>query len=291
MKNIDMKIYSAWLFLGVLFLTLQSNAQSRIPQLGVATSRMNDSVLHAAGFYYIEESVQKLLSPAIPEDTFLLNIAQIKRMQCKVQTCNVFFPREIRLTGPAVDEKRVLTYVQQVMERAKKAGIKLIVLGSGEARKLPDNYNRDTATHQFIALCRKMAVVAGKYNIVIAIENLNTTETNFVTTLADANAIVTAVHHPNFKLTADIYHMLKEHESPEELKKAKNNLVHCHIAEREARTAPGATGNDVDAYIAALGSIQYTGRITLECRWENMALQGKPTLDYLNNQIKLAYKL
>lgn len=286
-----MKNYSGLIFLALFLCVLQSNAQVKVPQVGVATSRTNDSLLHAAGYDYIEENVQKLLSPAIPEDTFRVHLAQLKKMQCKVQACNVFFPGEIRLTGNNVNEQQVLTYVDGVMARAKRAGIGLIVLGSGGSRRLPDNYNKDSATLQFIGLCRKIAVVAGKYDCVIAIENLNSTETNFVNTLEEANNIVTAVHHPNFKLTADIYHMLKEHESPDMIKKAAKNLVHCHIAEREKRTAPGSTGNDVTPYIAALASIHYTGRISLECRWENMSQQVKPTLDYMHDQIKTAYKL
>ncbi|QHS62991.1 sugar phosphate isomerase/epimerase family protein [Chitinophaga agri] len=284
-----MKNYSLLLFFAIFLHALQSNAQAGHPRVGVCSSRTNDSLLHASGYVYIEESVQKLLSPAIPEDTFRLQLAQLKKLQCPVQTCNSFFPSDIRLTGPDVKERQVLEYVQSVMARAKTAGIKLIVLGSGNARKLPDNYSKDSATLEFVDLCRKMAVVAKKYDVVIAIENLNTTETNFVTTLAEANAVVTAVNHPNFKLTADIYHMLKEYESPDMLKKARKNLVHCHIAEREKRTAPGSTGDDVAPYIAALGSIGYTGRISLECRWDNMKEQGKPTLDYMQQQIRTAY--
>ena len=285
-----MKNYSWLLFLAIFLQALQSNAQTRLPKVGVCSSRANDSLLHASGYAYIEESVQKLLSPAIPEDTFHLQLAQLRKMQCQIQTCNVFFPSEIRLTGPDVNEEKVLDYVQHVMKRAKQTGIEVIVLGSGNARKLPEGYNKDTATMQFVDLCRKMAVVAGKYGLVIAIENLNTTETNFVTTLEEANAVVMAVGHPNFKLTADIYHMLKEHESPEMLKKARKNLVHCHIAEREKRTAPGSTGDDVVPYINALGNIGYTGRISLECRWDNMQAQARPTLEYMQQHINNAYK-
>jgi sugar phosphate isomerase/epimerase len=289
-EKLIMKNYSRSLIFAILLFALQSNAQVKLPTVGVCSSRTNDSLLNATGYEYIEEGVQKLLSPSIPEDTFRLHLAKLKKMQCKVQACNGFFPGDIRLTGPEVNEQQVLTYVDGVMARAQQAGIHLIVLGSGVARKLPDNYNKDTATRQFVQLCRKMAVVAGKYNCVIAIENLNTTETNFVTTLEEANAVVNAVQHPNFKLTADIYHMLKEHESPEMIKKARQNLVHCHIAEREKRTAPGSTGDDVAPYIAALGSIQYTGRISLECRWDDMSTQAKPVLDYMHNQIRSAYK-
>lgn len=282
-----MKNYLNWLSCAVLLCALQSNAQVKV---GVATSRSNDSILHAAGYSYIEESVQKLLSPAIPEDTFRLYLAQLKQLKCPVRACNAFFPGNLRLTGPDVDEKKVLTYVEGVMKRAQAAGIGIVVLGSGVSRKLPDNYDKARATGAFIDLCRKMAVVAAPYRCVIAIENLNSTETNFVTTLAEANEVVTGVNHPNFKLTADIYHMLKENESPAILEKAGRNLVHCHIAEREKRTAPGATGDDIVPYIAALGKIGYTGTISLECRWEDMGKQATPTLEYMNRQIKAAYK-
>lgn len=285
-----MKNYSGFIFLALFLCALQSNAQKKVPQVGVATSRTNDSLLHAAGYDYIEENVQKLLSPFIPEDTFRLHLAQLAGLSCKVRACNSFFPGDIRLTGSDVSEQQVLNYVRGVMARAKQAGIRLIVLGSGNSRRLPENYNKDTATHQFINLCRKMAVVAAKYDCVIAIENLNSTETNFVNTLAEADAIVTAVQHPNFKLTADIYHMLKEHESPDIIKKASKHLVHCHIAERDKRTAPGSTGNDIAPYMAALASIQYTGGISLECRWEDMTQQSRAALNYMHDQIKTAYK-
>ncbi|MBP1653442.1 MAG: Xylose isomerase domain protein barrel, partial [Bacteroidetes bacterium] len=65
-----MKNSPIWLVCLFLFTCLQSNAQTRLPTLGVTTTYTNDSILHAAGFDYIEGSVGKLLSPDIPEDTF-----------------------------------------------------------------------------------------------------------------------------------------------------------------------------------------------------------------------------
>jgi sugar phosphate isomerase/epimerase len=286
----SMKNYHRWLFCGVFLLALQSNAQTRLPTLGITSSYKNDSLLHAVGFVYIEEAVTRILSPDIPEDTFRLRLQQIRKLKCKLENCNSFFPPTMKLVGPTVDENQVLTYVEKVMQRAKIVGIKMIVLGSGPARRIPDGLNNDSVRAQFVVLCRRMAVIAAKYNCTIAIENLNTTETNFVTTLAEANGIVNAVHHPNFKLTADIYHMLKEHETADNITKAGANLVHCHIAEREKRTAPGVAGDDFKPYMAALHSIGFVGRISLECRWENMATEAKPALEYLRNQIISSYK-
>ncbi|MVT39737.1 TIM barrel protein [Chitinophaga oryziterrae] len=289
MKNI-MKNYLRWPFCAIFFFVLQSNAQTRLPMLGMTTSYKNDSLLYAEGFTYIEETVTRILSPDIPEDTFRLQLQQIRKMRCKLENCNGFFPGTMKLVGPAVNENQVLTYVDIVMQRAKITGIKTIVLGSGTARNIPDGINHDTVRLQFVNLCRKMAVIAARYDCTIAIENLNTTETNFVTTLAEANDIVNAVHHPYFKLTADIYHMLKEHETADNIEKAGKNLVHCHIAEREKRTAPGVAGDDFRPYMLALHRIGFTGKISLECRWDNMEKQGRPALEYLRNQIISSYK-
>lgn len=285
-----MKNYLRWLFAGVFLLALQSNAQTRLPTFGMTTSFKNDSLLYATGYTYIEESVSHILSPEISEDTFQVYLKQLRKMKCKLENCNSFFPGTMKLTGPSVNEPQVLSYVDKVMQRAKTAGIKTIVLGSGTARHIPDGTNRDSARTQFVALCRKMALIADRYDCIIAIENLNSTETNFVNTLSDANDIVNDVNHPHFKLTADIYHMLKENEPAAIIEKTKSNLVHCHIAEREKRTAPGVAGDDFKPYMTALYHIGFQGRISLECRWDNMAAQAKPALEYLRKQMIASYK-
>ncbi|WP_343672241.1 sugar phosphate isomerase/epimerase family protein [Chitinophaga sp.] len=264
---------------------MQSNAQTRLPTLGVTTTYRNDSLLHAAGFDYIEGSVGKLLSPEIPEDTFQVFLRNKTRMHCAFNTCNGFIPAEIPIVGPNADEQKILTYVDKVMQRAKKAGVTTIVLGSGNARKLPEGWTPEKENPHFVHICRKIAETAARYNVVIAIENLNSTETNYINTLAEANAIVTAVNHPNFKLTADIYHMLKENEPAANIIKAKQHLVHCHIAEREKRTAPGVAGDEVRPYIAALANIHYQGGISVESRWDPMDVQAAPAHKYLHQLI------
>lgn len=268
---------------------LQSNAQSTLPAIGICTSFSNDSIAAATGFTFLEETVRKILSPSLSEVQFREQLHAIKDSRCKIQSCNVFIPGDLKLNGPQVNEQRILGYVDSVMQRAKIAGIQLIVLGSGEARKIPAGADRAQCVQQFIQLGRKMAVVAAKYGIIIAMENLNTSETNFVNTLAEGNEIVTAIHHPNFRLTADIYHMLRENESPASIEKAKGILVHCHIAEKDKRTPPGVAGDDFRPYFAALHKIGYSGHIMMECRWEDPATQFKPAFDYMSGQLREAY--
>jgi sugar phosphate isomerase/epimerase len=233
----------------------------------------------------------RMLAPSVSEAVFAANVRKLQSARCQVQTCNVFIPGYLKLTGPEVNEAWVLGYVDTVMHRAEKAGIRLIVLGSGEARKIPEGFDRDTAEQRFIRLARKMADIAAKHNCFIAMENLNTTETNFVNTVAEGCRIVTAIGHPHFRLTADIYHMLREHEPAENILKARGILVHCHIAEREKRSAPGVERQDFRPYLAALRSIGYQGRIMMECRWTDPAMEYAPAVAYLEGQLKEVYHI
>ena len=61
--------------------------------------------------------------------------------------------------------------------------------------------------------------------------------------------------------------MTQEGEKPEEIYKAEGYIYHVHIAENENRTAPGVKRDDFRPYLTALKDINYTGNISVECRW------------------------
>jgi sugar phosphate isomerase/epimerase len=119
----------------------------------------------------------------------------------------------------------------------------------------------------------------------LAIENLNRSETNFLNSVEEVLSVVKRVNHPNLRLCADIYHMLREGEGPAILEKASNYLVHCDLAERDERTPPGVRGDDFRPYFEELKRINYQGRIVLECDWEDLANQAGPALQALRNQL------
>lgn len=280
------------LFLGSQALFLQSNAQKGgLPALGVATSFDNDSLLAAAGFDYIEESARKLLAPSVEETTYRKQLKKIKGMKLAVPSCNLFLPGSIRLTGPEANEKVILGFVDSLMQRAQEAGVKIIVFGSSGSRRLLDGQDPAQAKKELIAISRKMAEVAKRYDRIIAIENLNSTEDNFINRLSIVTEIVKAVDHPNFRITADIYHMKMENESPDAIIEAAPYLVHCHIAEKQGRTAPGKTQDDFVPYLKALKKVGYKGRITIECRWTSLQDECKSAHDYLQRQLVTAYNI
>jgi len=262
------------------------------PEIGIAESLDNDSLLAASGYRYLVESVAKLISPkSVSDEQFEKNLKQIKALKTPLYAVNIFMPGDMKLVGPDVNEQAILTYAEEVFKRCNRADVNLIVWGSGGARRVPEGFDHAKAKEQFISIARQVAILAKKYHILFALENLNSTETNFITTLAEALDVVRKVDHPSFRLCADIYHMLKENEPATVIEQTRNYLIHCDIAEKENRTPPGTKGDDFKPYLAALKKINYQGKIILECRWQNLQAQAKPALQYLQKELETAYSL
>jgi sugar phosphate isomerase/epimerase len=273
-----------------LFLSVQIVHSQQIPKLGIASAVANDSVLYHAGFSLIGESVSRMVSPRLSEAQFEKNIQTVKSLKCQVYMCNVFFPADIKLVGPALDEKKVLSFADTVFQRASALGVYAIVLGSGGPRRLPEGYSKEAGIKEFVALSKKLAQLAGKHNIKIFLENLNSTETNFITSLKEAAEVVKSVNHPNFKLNADIYHMMKENESPQSIIDAGAIIEYCEIAEKDERTYPGFKKDDFVPYLKALKQIGYKGHIFIEGRWTDLKREAPIAKAYLEQQLKLAYQ-
>lgn len=285
-----MKKFFPLLALLLLFICNTAVFSQPLPKLGIASSLENDAVLYRSGFRFIGESVGNLLSPKLSNEQFLQNVSLLKKAECKVYMCNSFFPGDLKIAGDQVKIQEVLTYADTVFSRAAKLGIKAIILGSGSSRRLPEGYEVHKAKENFIKLAKKLANLAKQHHVKIFLESLNSTETNFITTLEQAASIVKAVNHPNFRLNADIYHMLKENEPPQHIIDAGAIIEYCEIAEKDERTYPGFKGDNFIPYLKALKKIKYKGLIFIEGRWKDLKTEAPLAKAYLEKQLKSAYQ-
>jgi len=285
MKFVALLVLSATLT-GLLSFAL---GKKSVPQIVLVAPIDQDSLIHAAGFQMLGETVSRMISPSLSKEEFKRNLARIKKAECKVYLCNILFTGKIKIAGPTVNNASVVAYVDSVFTRAQQAGIPLIVLGSGGARRIPEGYDAQKAQADFVVLCRQLAVTAQRHQIMIAIENLNSSETNFLNTVQSAAAVVRAVNHPSFRLNADIYHMLRENESPQSIVDAKDLLVHCEIAEKEKRSFPGVQGDDFKPYLRALRKANYKGHIFIEGNTSNPSTDIPLAFNYLTKQIQEVY--
>lgn len=256
-----------------------------LEKIGISTGIANNGILATAGYSFVEENVRAFLVPAEPDSVFEQKLALLKESKLPVEACNSFLPGNLKCVGPSPAHEEILKFGETAFRRAGMAGIKTIVFGSGGARAIPEGFSREEAKQQFISLCRRLALIAQKHEVVISLEPLNTQECNFINSVAEGGDIVQSVNHENFRLLADIYHMLKENESPLNITKYGHLLYHTHIAEKTGRTAPGVNNEDFIPYFKALKEVKYEGRMAIECSWKNIEEQAANALKYMKSQI------
>lgn len=241
-------------------------------QFGVCASPAQLEKISAAGAKYIECAVTGLMSLSDGQLTAFRDELAAIHIRCQA-LCVLFPGREIPLTGEDADLDAADTYVRRVFERLCPLLEPLVVVfGSGGARSVPDGYNRDKAFAQLIEAGGVIARAAEPYGLTIALEPLNRRESNLVNTLAEALEVVQRVDHPNFRLLADLYHMLTEEEPPESLYACEGMLAHTHIAVRESRICPRPQDAKVfKPYFKALQEIRYGARMSVEADLGDMS--------------------
>ena len=256
-------------------------------EIGVCTSVSNADLLSHCGYDYIEESVGRFLAPAEDEDTFLRNLEIASKSPIPVKACNGFIPGTMKSVGPDTTHPEILEYAGTAFRRAQQAGVRYIVFGSSGTRRVPEGFRHSNAVDQFVSLIKKMAPIAGEYDVIIVLEPLRRDECNFVNTVAYGSRIVQRVNHPNFMLLADIYHMLEENESADSIINHGPMIKHMHIAEQKNRSMPGTHGEDFTSYFAAMKKAGYKGMVSLEGRWEDMEVQAPVAIEVMRNQMGL----
>jgi sugar phosphate isomerase/epimerase len=265
--------------------------KSALPAIGVVQSLDNATMLKEHGYAHIVESVGKIISPrSVTEEQFGENLIRVKQSPLPVYAFNIFIPGSLKVVGPDVNEKAVLAYVDSVLQRCKAAGVDKIIWGSGGSRRVPEGFDHGKAKEQFISIARKIAARAEAHQVKLALENLNSTETNFINTIEEALDVVKKVNHKNLRLCVDVYHMLKENEGPAIIAKTKGYVIYCEVAEKNGRTPPGVQGDKFAPYFAELKKIGYDGEIMIECRWDDVTSQAGPAIEYLRKEIREGFQ-
>jgi sugar phosphate isomerase/epimerase len=256
-----------------------------LPDFAVCGEVSGYAGIKAAGYGYVEPGVGYLM-PDRSDAEFQAHLDEIRAVKAKIISCTSFIPGRLPLVGAGAKQAEAVVWADSALRRAGIAEIPCIVLGSGRARNIPEGFSREEAAEQFVAFCKKIAPLAEKYGVTVVIEPLNSSETNFINTLGEGAQIVEAVNHRNIRLLCDIYHMMKENESAEEIVRYGKYIRHCHIAEKEGRTSPGRHGDDFTPYFRALKQIKYRGCVSIECNWGDFDRELQPALKYMQQQFE-----
>ncbi len=240
----------------------------------------------AVGLDYLEAAVSSFLIPEASEEDFAANRSQALASEPPIRTANGFFPSDIILVGPNADPDRAVRYAETAIRRASEIGIEILVLGSSRSRSIPEGFDRAAAEAQFVDFLKRIAPAAEQYGVIVALEPLQASETNFINTVREGAEIARRTGSKNICVIADLFHMMRMQESPEDIVEARDKLVHCHVAELANRTAPGVDGDDFTPYLRALKEIHYTGRMSFECSWQDIDAQLPVAFETMKKQIQ-----
>ena len=231
-------------------------------RLGVCAPISDAAFIASLGFDYLEVNASAIA--AMTDEEFEAFCEENEKAPIHAEAANVLFPGTVRLTGD-VDFENVKAYIEMILSRLGKSGIKIAVFGSSGSRKVPEGFDMDTAWKQLVKTGRFLGETAQKYGVTVALEPLRRAETNIINLQSEGLKMVQEVDHPNFRLLTDLYHLSQEGGTAEDVKACGNVYAHVHIAKPDDRKAmyPG-DGADYASFFAALRAVGYDGRISFE---------------------------
>lgn len=194
--------------------------------------------------------------------------------EIKLEATNCFFPGEIHLAGDdATTLDEIKDYTCRAFENAKLLGAETCVLGSGRTRSVPEGFDRERGVGQVLDAVRAIGEIAKEYGIRVAIEPLNSLESNIFTTVRETADTCRELGLDNVCVLADIYHMVMEKEDFSSLSYASDKLIHVHFSNPVALGATGTSkrifpaegdGYNYAPFVKALSDAGYDGRISIE---------------------------
>lgn len=227
------------------------------------------------GFSFAESTVGMIMQ---------LNESELQRAveNIKLEVCNSFIPPVLPIVkGGAPLEN----HVKESMRRMEMLGVDTVIFGSGAARRIPDGMVKSEGMkhlEEFLHMCNEYGK---KHNIIVAVEPLNSRETNAITSLEEGLSLVDKLQLPQIKLLADCFHMDRENEDLSILDQAAHVLVHVHVSGPD-RAYPGKVSNPyLLAFLDKLKEIDYKGRIAVECSFDDFDSETAASAAYLKESL------
>jgi D-psicose/D-tagatose/L-ribulose 3-epimerase len=237
--------------------------------------RYGEAAVREAGFDYAEAAVG--LITALDDAAF----RRLAASDTRFETFNCFVPGDLPIAETRME--KLTGFVSAAVDRVARVGGKIIVFGSGTARRLTAKTEDERARQmeKLYVFIRACGSIARENGVNIAIEPLNRSESNIINTVAEGWRIVREVGDPNVKLLADAYHMALENEEPSILSKVSGSLIHVHVSEAD-RSWPGKLDDGwLSLFASELKKSGYGGRVSAECTFRDFASEGPKAAAYM----------
>lgn len=236
------------------------------PQFGWCGPLQNAASIKDAGLDYIEA---QLVPMKLEDDaSFASAKALIKELPLPALAFSYLFPHDVRLVGPEKDERRNRAYFDRVVELLSLARARVVVLGSGWTRNIPESWTQAQAEDEFLTALAWCADALKGSGTTLVIEPLNRKESNLVNSVADGARLAKVLNRPEVRGLADFYHMDEEAEPLDELREHCAWLAHIHLADT-GRLNPGTGSYDYPTFFGHLKACGYRGLLSAECGFKS----------------------
>jgi len=241
----------------------------------------------AAGFDYVEMPIGQMVR--LTEREFIRLADRIAASGIRSEVGTNFFLSSLRLTGPDVDSRAIDAHVDEVFARASMLGMRVIVFGSGQARRIPEGFPREEAFRQLAALLQRVDPVARARDITVVIEPLRRQESNIINTYEEGCRLAEAVRGSHIRVLVDYYHLATEREPVSHILEGAGWLRHVHCASLRERSFPTSLDDALNHdFFRSLKTAGYDERISLEAFTDDFDTQAPQALAFIREQIALA---
>ena len=240
--------------------------------------------VEALGYDCIELDLGEIV--AMDEAAFNAFQERVKKSSLGFEVFSGLLPLSVRFHAPDFDEEYWMAYVEKAAGRAAALGAKMIPLGAGKCRSIPEDCaDPEKAKAYVLHLVQRISDIMARYNILLVVEPLGPANSNYLNTIPETVEFVRQVDRPNCLTMCDMRHMFKLDEPFSDIPACIDFIRHAHIDDpRGADRLFPQREDDYDylPYFRALKEAGYDAILTIEATaYTDFVREAGSSLAYL----------
>jgi D-psicose/D-tagatose/L-ribulose 3-epimerase len=232
-------------------------------RFGICTDAKNAPLVKKAGFDFYEA---KLFDVHDADDKLFSQWLKLQdKADIRSEAMNCMLPQRLVICGPGADLPAAKSYLEKALPRSSKMGCKTIVFGSAWSRNMPSGFSdKQKAFAQLTDFLHVASDICADHGITIAIEPLGATVTNIITFIAEGHCLLRLVDRENVRLLADIFAMVQNYESWEEIVAYGGYMHHLHFCSHDRLFPRLNDGFNYAPFFEAVKRSGFDSRISIE---------------------------
>jgi sugar phosphate isomerase/epimerase len=240
----------------------------------------------SVGYEFVELALQDVIN--LSDADFETLKAQLESTGLPAMVGYNSIPRDLKLVGPEVDRAKQDEHLKRLLTRAAALKLRYLVLNAGGSWRIPDGFSSEQSFTELTEFSRRYATEAAKHNITVLVQPVRSTDSNQITTIAEAIKLVDAVNHPNFAMLVDYSFLVIQKDDFTALLKSPKALRHVWISNpANNRTyAMSDDESDYKSFFAVLKQINYRGGLSVHGGSQDIPNDGPKAIAFLRGKAR-----